>query len=65
MAKKLQEAEITIKQKEEVIKQQEDILLKFSQHTQNDCVGVIDMKDSTKILLNYLTMMLLNCMKFF
>ena len=49
MAKKLQEAEITIKQKEEVIKQQEDILLKFSQHTQNDCVGVIDMKDSTKI----------------
>ncbi len=49
MAKKLQEAEITIKQKEEVIKQQEDILLKFSQHAQNDCVGVIDMKDSTKI----------------
>jgi class 3 adenylate cyclase len=49
MAKKLQEAKITIKQKEEVIKQQEDILLKFSQHIQNDCVGVIDMKDSTKI----------------
>ena len=49
MTKKLQEAEITIKQKEEVIKQQEDILLKFSQHTQNDCVAVIDMKDSTKI----------------
>jgi len=49
MAKKLQEAKITIKQKEEVIKQQEDILLKFSEHTQNDCVGVIDMKDSTKI----------------
>ena len=49
MVTKLQEAEITIKQKEEVIKQQEDILLKFSQHTQNDCVGVIDMKDSTKI----------------
>jgi class 3 adenylate cyclase len=49
MAKKLQESQITIKQKEEVIKQQEEILLKFSQHTQNDCVGVIDMKDSTKI----------------
>jgi len=49
MAKKLQEAKITIKQKEEVIQQQEDILLKFSQHTQNDCVGVIDMKDSTKM----------------
>jgi len=49
MAEKLQEAQITIKQKDEVIKQQEDILLKFSEHTQNDCVGVIDMKDSTKI----------------
>ena len=49
MAKKLQASQITIKQKEEVIKQQEDILLKFSQHMQNDCVGVIDMKNSTKI----------------
>ena len=49
MVTKLQEAEITIKQKEEVIQQQQDILLKFSQHAQNDCVGVIDMKDSTKI----------------
>jgi len=49
MAEKLQEAKITIKQKDEVIKQQEDILLKFSEHIQNDCVGVIDMKDSTKI----------------
>jgi len=49
MAEKLQEAKITIKQKDEVIQQQEDILLKFSEHIQNDCVGVIDMKDSTKI----------------
>ena len=49
MAKKLQETQITIKQKEEVIKQQEEILLKFSQHTQNDCVCVIDIKNSTKI----------------
>ena len=49
MAQKLQESLFEIKEKEEVIKQQEDILLKFSQHTQNDCVGVIDMKDSTKI----------------
>ena len=49
MAEKLQESLIEIKEKEEVIKQQEDILLKFSQHVQNDCVGVIDMKDSTKI----------------
>ena len=49
MAQKLQESLIEIKEKEEVIKQQEDILLKFSQHIQNDCVGVIDIKDSTKI----------------
>ena len=49
MAQKLQESLFEIKEKEEVIKQQEDILLKFSQHVQNDCVGVIDMKDSTKI----------------
>ena len=49
MAKKLQESLIEIKEKEEVIKQQEDILLKFSQHIQNDCVGVVDIKDSTKI----------------
>jgi len=49
MAKNLLDAKITIKQNEEVIKQQEDILLKFSQYTENDCVGVIDMKDSTKI----------------
>jgi len=49
MAQKLQESLIEIKEKEDVIKQQEDILLKFSQYIQNDCVGVIDMKDSTKI----------------
>jgi class 3 adenylate cyclase len=49
MAQKLQESLIEIKEKEDVIKQQEDILLKFSQHVQNDCVGVIDVKDSTKI----------------
>ena len=49
MAQKLQESLFEIKEKEEVIKQQEDILLKFSQQVQNDCVGVIDMKDSTKI----------------
>ncbi|MFQ5781648.1 MAG: HAMP domain-containing protein [Nitrosopumilus sp.] len=49
MAQKLQDSLIEIKEKEEVIKQQEEILLKFSQHVQNDCVGVIDMKDSTKI----------------
>ncbi len=49
MAQKLQDSLIEIEEKEDVIKQQEEILLKFSQHAQNDCVGVIDMKDSTKI----------------
>ncbi len=49
MAQKLEESLIEIKEKEDVIKQQEDILLKFSQHEQNDCVGVIDMTDSTRI----------------
>ena len=49
MAQKLEESLIEIKEKEDVIKQQEDILLKFSQHEQNDCVCVIDMTDSTRI----------------
>ena len=50
MAQKLQESLIEIKKKEEVIKQLEgDMLLKFSQHVENDCVGVIDMSDSTRI----------------
>jgi class 3 adenylate cyclase len=49
MAQKLQESLIEIKQKEEVIKQLEGNMLKFSQREQNDCVGVIDMSDSTRI----------------
>ena len=50
MAQKLEESLIEIKEKEEVIKQLEGgNLLKFSQHEENDCVGVIDMTDSTRI----------------
>ena len=50
MAQRLQESLIEIKRKDEVIKQLEgDMLLKFSQHEENDCVGVIDMADSTRI----------------
>lgn len=49
MAQKLRDSLVEIREKEDVIQQQEEILLKFSQHVQNDCVGVIDMKDSTKI----------------
>lgn len=50
MVQKLEESLIEIKEKEDVIKQLKgDILLKFSQRVQNDCVGVIDMTDSTTI----------------
>jgi class 3 adenylate cyclase len=49
MAQKLQESLITIKQKEDVIKQQEDILLNFSDQSENGCVCLIDIKDSTRI----------------
>jgi class 3 adenylate cyclase len=50
MAQKLEESLIEIKEKEKVIKQLKgDMLLKFSQRVQNDCVGVIDMTDSTRI----------------
>lgn len=49
MAQKLQESLITIKQKEDVIKQQEDILLNFSDQSETGCVCLIDIKDSTRI----------------
>ncbi len=49
MAQKLKESLITIKQKEAVIKQQEDILLNFSDKSENGCVCLIDIKNSTGI----------------
>lgn len=49
MASQLQKSLLEIKEKEEVIKQQEDILLNFSDHSENDCVCLIDIKDSTKV----------------
>ena len=49
MAQKLKESAITIRQKEDVIKQQEDILLNFSDQSENGCVCLIDIKDSTRI----------------
>ena len=52
MAQKLKESLITIKQKEDVIKQQEDILLNFSDQSENGCVCLIDIKDSTRITAN-------------
>jgi class 3 adenylate cyclase/HAMP domain-containing protein len=52
MAQKLKESLITIKQKEAVIKQQEDILLNFSDQSEIGCVCLIDIKDSTSITAN-------------
>ena len=50
MAQKLEESLTEIKEKEKVIKQLEGgMLLKFSQREETDCVGVIDMSDSTSI----------------
>ena len=52
MAQKLQESLIEIKEKEDVIKQQEDILLQFSDRSEKYCVGMIDIINSTKICSN-------------
>ncbi|MFQ5573370.1 MAG: HAMP domain-containing protein, partial [Nitrosopumilaceae archaeon] len=49
MAKKLQESIIAIKQKEEIIKQQQDILLQFSDLGEKYCVCIVDVINSTKI----------------
>ena len=49
MAQKLQESLLEIKEKEDVIKQQEDILLQFSEESEKYCVGMIDIMNSTKI----------------
>ena len=49
MAQKLQDSLIEIKQKEDVIKKQEDILLQFSDYSENYCVCMIDIINSTKI----------------
>lgn len=49
MAQRLQGSLMEIEEKDDVIRKQEDILLRFSQCSQDDCVGVIDMADSTKI----------------
>ncbi len=52
MAKKLRESIFEIKQKEDVIKQQEEILLNFSDTSENSCVCLIDIKDSTRVTSN-------------
>ena len=52
MAQKLQDSLIEIKQKEDVIKKQEDILLQFSDYSENYCVCMVDIMNSTKITSN-------------
>ena len=49
MAQRLQGSLMEIREKDDVIRKQGDILLKFFQRPQNGCVGVVDMADSTKI----------------
>ena len=49
MAQKLQDSIIEIKEKADVIKQQEEILLQFSDYSEKYCVCMIDIINSTKI----------------
>ena len=52
MAVKIQESLKKIKQRDEIIKEQQDLLLEFSENKQKCCVGVIDIVNSTKITAN-------------
>jgi len=50
MTEKLQKSLIEIKEKEDIIKQQEDILLQFSDYSEKYCVCMVDIMNSTKII---------------
>jgi class 3 adenylate cyclase len=49
MAKKIQESLLTIKQREAVIKQQQNVLLQFSDQSQNYFVCFLDVIESTRL----------------
>lgn len=49
MAQKLHESMIAINLREEIIKEQEDILLRFSQKNEDSCVCIVDIVQSTMI----------------
>jgi class 3 adenylate cyclase len=49
MAEKIQDSLLKIKEREDVIKQQKDILLQFSQYSSNYCVCFVDIVGSTKL----------------
>jgi len=52
MAKKLQESLMAINLRDEIIKQQEDILLQFSEKNEKCCVCIIDIIQSTILTAN-------------
>ena len=49
MAEKIQDSLLKIKEREDVIKQQKDILLQFSQYSSNYCVCFVDIVSSTHL----------------
>lgn len=49
MAEKIQDSLLKIKEREEIIKQQKDILLQFSEYSSNYCVCFVDIVGSTKL----------------
>ncbi|MGI0004756.1 MAG: HAMP domain-containing protein, partial [Candidatus Nitrosotenuis sp.] len=49
MAEKIQDSLLKIKEREDVIRQQKDILLQFSQYSSNYCVCFVDIVSSTQL----------------
>ena len=49
MAEKIQDSLIKIREREDIIKQQKDILLQFSEYSSNYCVCFVDIVGSTKL----------------
>jgi class 3 adenylate cyclase len=49
MAEQIQDSLLKIREREEVIKQQKDILLQFSQYSSNYCVCFVDIVGSTRL----------------
>jgi len=49
MAEKIQDSLFKIKEREDIIKQQKDVLLQFSQYSSNYCVCFVDIVGSTKL----------------
>ena len=52
MAKKIQESLVAIRQREDIIKQQQDVLLQFSEQSENYFVCFLDVIGSTKLTAN-------------